>query len=89
MNNQVSFIDTYGIEEVHADAVTNQKVQVNEFFLYRSEEMPVQEKMFRPARSTHFSIHLNLGEPIEIKYNLINYTLQKNSLFIIHPGMFT
>lgn len=87
MNTPVSFIDTYGIEEVHADAITNQKVQANEFFVYRSEEMPVQEKMFRPARSTHFAIHLNLGEPIEIKYNLINYTLQKNSLFIIHPGI--
>src|SRR5258706_4113403 len=87
MNNPVSFIDTYGIEEVHADAITDQKVQVNEFFLYRSEEMPVQEKMFRPARSTHFAIHLNLGEAVEIKYNLINYIIQKNSLFIIHPGI--
>ena len=87
MNNPDSFIDTYGIEEVHADAVTGQKEQASEFFLYKSEEMPVQEKMFRPARSTHFTILLNLGDPVEIKYNLINYVVQKNSLFIIHPGI--
>ncbi len=87
MNNPDSFIDTYGIEEVHADAVTSQAEQASEFFLYKSEEMPVQEKMFRPARSTHFTIQINLGEPIEIKYNLINYIIETNSLFIIHPGV--
>ncbi len=87
MNNPDSFIDTYGIEEVHADAVTTQKVQANEFFVYTSDEIPVQEKMFRPARSAHFAVHLNLGEAIEIKYNLINYNIQKNALFIIHPGI--
>ena len=87
MNNPESFIDTYGIGEVHADAVTTQAEQASEFFLYESEEMPVQEKMFRPARSTHFTILLNQGEAIEIKYNLINYVIAKNSLFIIHPGI--
>ncbi|HEV8083028.1 MAG TPA: hypothetical protein VGP55_07500 [Chitinophagaceae bacterium] len=87
MNNPDSFIDTYGIEEVHADAVTSQSEQATEFFVYKSEEIPVQEKMFRPARSIHFAIHLNLGEGIEIKYNLIKYVIQKNSLFIIHPGI--
>jgi AraC family transcriptional regulator, transcriptional activator of pobA len=87
MNSPVSFIDTYGIEEVHADAITNQKVQVSEFFVYTSDEMPVREKMFRPSRSTHFTIYLNQGEAIEVKYNLINYIIQKNSLFIIHPGI--
>ncbi len=87
MINPVSFIDTYSIGEVHADAVTSQKTQPAEFFVYTNEEMPVLEKMFHPARSTHFAIHLNLDEPIEIKYNLINYTIRKNSLFIIHPGI--
>jgi len=87
MNNPASFIDTYGIEEVHADALTDQQAQATEFFVYTSEELPVQEKMFFPSRSAHFSIHLNLGEPIAFKYNLINYTVAKNSLFIIHPGI--
>ncbi len=87
MNDPVSFIDTYGIKEVHADAVTNQKEQAAEFFVYRSDEISINEKMFHPSRSTHFAIHLNLSEPIEIKYNLINYTILKNSLFIIHPGI--
>ncbi|MEO6637890.1 MAG: AraC family transcriptional regulator [Ginsengibacter sp.] len=87
MNQPDSFIDTYGIEEVHADAVTSQREQAAEFFVYKSEEIAVQEKMFRPARSTHFSLQLNLGEPIEIKYNLIDYVIENNSLFIVHPGV--
>lgn len=85
MNSSISSIPTYDIKEVHADA--GQKMQVNDFFVYNNEEIIVREKMFRPARSAHFAIHLNLGEAIEIKYNLINYTVQKNSLFIIHPGI--
>ena len=87
MNNPDFLIETYGIEEVHADAVTGQTVQEREFFVYESEEMPVREKMFRPARSTHFTIFLNLGEAIKIKYNLIDYVIEKNALFIIHPGI--
>lgn len=87
MNNLFPLIDTYGIKEVHADAISNQKVQANEFFIYKSEELPLQEKMLRPARSTHFSIHLNRDETIEIKYNLINYIIPSNGLFIIHPGI--
>lgn len=87
MNYPDSFINTYGIDEVHAGAVTSQAGQPAEFFVYQSEELPVQKKMFRPARSTHFAIHLNLGEAIEIKYNLIDYVIEKNSLFIIHPNI--
>jgi hypothetical protein len=85
MNTPNSFIDTYGIKEVHADV--GESMQTNEFFVYKSGEIPVQEKMFRPSRSTHYAIHLNLGDAIEVKYNLINYNVQKNSLFIIHPGI--
>jgi AraC family transcriptional activator of pobA len=85
MNNPVS-IDTYGIKEVHADAITSQQVQDAEFFVYTNEQLPVREKMFQPSRSEHFALHLNLDEPIEIKYNLINYLIPANALFIIHPG---
>jgi AraC family transcriptional activator of pobA len=79
----VSEIDTYGIKEVHADAGHEQRV--NEFFVYNNEDITIREKMFHPARSTHFAIHLNLGSALEIKYNLINYSIPKNSLFIVHP----
>lgn len=78
-------IPTYDIKEVHADA--GQKITGDDFFVYGNEEITIQEKMFLPARSAHFSIHLNLGETLEIKYNLINYTVPANSLFIIHPGI--
>ena len=81
----VSVIDTYGIKEVHADA--GQKLQVNEFFVYNNEDIAIREKIFHPARSTHFTIHLNLGPALEIKYNLISYSVPKNSLFIVHPGV--
>jgi len=85
MKSPETFIHTYDIKEVHADA--GQEAQTNEFFVYTNKDVHIEEKMFRPARSTHFSIYLNLGEALEIKYNLISYTLQKNSLFIIHPGI--
>ncbi len=87
MSTANSFIDTYNIEEVHADVTTKPQVQAKEFFVYESGDLPVQEKMFYPSRSTHFSIHLNLGEPIGFKYNLIDYVIEKNSLYIIHPGI--
>ncbi|MEJ7736655.1 MAG: AraC family transcriptional regulator [Chitinophagaceae bacterium] len=73
------------IKQVHADA--GQQMQANEFFVYNNEEITIHEKMLRPVRSTHFTIHLNLGETLEVKYNLINYTIPKNFLFIIHPGI--
>ncbi len=85
MNSPVSLIPTYNIQEVHADA--GRELQATEFFVYNNEEITIREKMFRPARSAHFAIHLNLEEDLKIKYNLINYTIQKNSLFIIHPGI--
>lgn len=85
MSNPDFFIDTYGIKEVHADV--GGKTQTNDFFVYKSEEIPIQEKMFHPSRSTHFSMHLNLHDAFEIKYNLISYQVPKNGLFIIHPGI--
>jgi len=80
-----SFIHTYDIKQIHTDAGLEK--QVDEFFVYTNEEITIQEKMYLPSRSAHFSIQLNLGEALEIQYNLINYTVQKNCLFIIHPGI--
>lgn len=62
-------------------------MRTNDFLVYKGEEYAVQDKMFRPARSVHFALHLNLGEPVVVEYNLLVYILQKNSLFIIHPGI--
>lgn len=85
MNTLDSLIHTYDIKDIHANA--GQQKQVNEFFVYNNEEITIHEKMFSPSRSAHFAIHLNLGKALEINYNLINYTIQKNSLFIIHPDI--
>ena len=76
MSTPTSFIDTYGIKEVHADA--GEQAQADDFFVYHSEDIPFNEKMFRLSRSSHFAIYLNLGEAVEVKYNLINYTVEKN-----------
>ena len=83
--NTPAFIGTYGIKEVHEDVGNH--MQTNEFYVYESEDIPMQVKMFRPSRSTHFAIYLNLNEPFELKYNLINYHVQTNAVFIIHPGI--
>src|SRR5438105_10136302 len=80
-----SIIPTYNIREVHADAGLESKG--NDLFVYTNDQLSIQEKMLLPARSAHFSIHLNLGEALEIKYNLVNYSISKNALFIIHPGI--
>ena len=85
MTSPLTYIDEYGIKEVHSDV--GNPVQTNEFFVYSGDELPVQEKMYRPSRSSHFTIHLNLGETYEINYNLINYEVKKHALFIIHPGI--
>lgn len=85
MNNPVSTINTYGIEDVRAKA--GEKLQSSEFFVYNIEDITSREKILHPARSTHFGVHLNLDQTLEIKYNLINYTVPKNSVFIIHPGV--
>lgn len=85
MNTPDPLIHTYDIKEVHANA--GQQMQANEFFVYNNEEVTIHEKMFRPARSAHFTIHLHLGAAQEVKYNSIKYTIPKNSLFIIHPGV--
>lgn len=85
MTTAESFIPVYDIKDVQADAGRQQAA--SEFFVYTGDELTIQEKMFRPARSAHFAILLNLGKPLEIKYNLINYTIETNSLFIIHPGI--
>lgn len=85
MNTPDTFINTYGIKEVRADI--GKQTQANEFLVYQAEDIPIREKMYSPSRSTHFSLHLNLDETIVMKYNLINYSIPVNSLFIIHPGI--
>lgn len=85
MNTPASSIDIYSITDVHADV--GKQMQTKDFFVYEGEDIPINEKMFHPSRSTHFSIHLNLDEVISIKYNLINYNIPKDALFIIHPGI--
>ncbi len=85
MNTPATSIHTYNIAEVHADA--GEKMQNNDFFIYTNNEITLKEKMLQPARSSHFAMHLNLEESLEMKYNLIDYKVPKNSLFIIIPGI--
>lgn len=85
MKTADSSITVYGIKEVHAEA--GQQKGANDIFVYTNADAPITGRMNRPARSAHFGIHLHLGGTLEIKYNLINYTVHKDSLFIVHPGI--
>ncbi len=57
-----------------------------DFHVVRSHEAPFSEKLWRPSRSYHFSIVLILQGSCSVKSNLLQYRLEKNSLFIIPPG---
>lgn len=55
------------------------------FRVYKGELMTNKEGLFRPLRSDHFTIALVVAGECCIQSNLIEYPLQKNSLFIISP----
>ena len=78
-------IHTYTINEINVDS--GREKTAGQFHVFKFEELAYDEKRSRPARSDHFSISLVIGGKPKIKYNLIEHSLQKNSLFIIPPGI--
>jgi YesN/AraC family two-component response regulator len=57
-----------------------------DFHIFTSDEVTLGENIVgRPVRSDHFTVALVLRGEVAIKYNLIDYILPKNSLFIITP----
>lgn len=85
MKSDYSSIHTYTISEINVDSGKGKTVK--QFHVFNIEELVYDEKRSRPSRSDHFSISLVMaGEP-KVKYNLLEYSLRKNSLFIIPPGI--
>ena len=83
MKSPASSIHTYDISEINLNAgITS---AANDFYVYRKVEMPNHQKMFRPSRSTHFTIYLHLRGTMESKINLIPFTAFNKCLFIIAP----
>ena len=83
MNTPVSSINRYDIAQMNNDA--GQKAMTNDFFVFEDKELPVYDEIFRPSRSTHFMIYLLRKGSMEVKVNLIDYTIAKNSVIIIRP----
>lgn len=83
MNTPVSSINRYDIALMNRDA--GRKAMTNDFFVFEDKELPIYDKMFRPSRSTHFTIYLKRTGSLEMKVNLIDYTISKNSVIIIRP----
>ena len=84
MKMPYSTIREFTISEMSADA--GRKKPTRDFHVLRSEELAGREKISRPSRSDHFTIALIIDGKCRCICNLIEYSLRKNSLFIIPPG---
>lgn len=78
-----STIPTYHIKEINASALTN--AASNELFVFQQKELPTIGKMFKPARTSHFTMHLHRSGELEVKINLIKYKVQQPCLFVVTP----
>ncbi len=83
MKSPAPSIHTYDISDISVNA--DIKAATNDFYVYRKKEMPNHQKMFRPARSAHFTVYLHLQGTLESKINLIPYTTSNKCLFVIAP----
>ena len=84
MQSNQSFIQRYSIGDFSEDKGLDHISK--DFHVFTSEEVTLGENIVgRPVRSDHFSVALVVKGEVAIKYNLIDYILPKNSLFIITP----
>ena len=84
MQSNQSFIQRYSIGDFSEDKGLDHISK--DFHVFTSEEVTLGENIVgRPVRSDHFSVALVVEGEVAIKYNLIDYILPKNSLFIITP----
>src|SRR3984885_3596306 len=79
-----STIREFTISEMSADA--GRKKPTRDFHVLRTEELAGREAVSRPSRSDHFTIALIIDGKCRCTCNLIQYSLRKNSLFIVPPG---
>jgi AraC family transcriptional regulator, transcriptional activator of pobA len=84
MKPPYSNIREYTFSEISAGA--GRKRVTKDFYVIKLEGPFENENIFRPSRSDHFTIALATDGECLFQCNLINYTLRKNSFFIIPPG---
>jgi len=78
-------IPIYNISEVNTDI--GKEKTTKQFHVFDIEGLEYTEKTFRPRRSEHFNISLVTAGKMQVKFNLIDYNLKKNNLFVIPPGI--
>lgn len=84
MKTAVAPIREYTISEISADS--GREHPATDFHVVKCEELPYAPRMFQPARSNHFSIIITTAGTHKVRSNLIQYTVPKQTLFIIPPG---
>ena len=85
MKTLYSPVQEFTIAEASIDA-GREKI-TKDFHVIKSNEFLYDEKLFRPFRSSHFTIFLITNGECAIQSNLIKYSLKNHSLFIVPPGM--
>ena len=84
MESKQPLIQSYSIGNLSADLGSGHIAK--DFHVFTSDELTLNRIfMQRPVRSDHFAINLVVNGEAELKYNLIDYLLQKNTLFIVAP----
>jgi AraC family transcriptional activator of pobA len=84
MKAPYSTVRDFTIGEVSEDA--GRLKLTKEFHVIKSDELVNSDKIYRPSRSNHFTIGIIITGTCTVQCNLIEYSLQKDSLFIIPPG---
>lgn len=85
MRPQYAAIREYTISDTSADA--GREKPTKDFHVIKSDELILSQRMTRPSRSDHFTIALVTAGECTVQINLIEYSLKKNSLFVIPPGI--
>jgi AraC family transcriptional regulator, transcriptional activator of pobA len=82
---QPDTISSLSIEDLIAD--TGRTKTVNNFHVFKSEELNREKRRSKPVRIDHFIIILALEGTAQIKLNLTDYFIKKNGLLIISPNV--
>lgn len=78
-------ISSLGIDELIAK--TGKTKAVNNFHVFRSEELKREDRPSRPVRLDHFIILLTVKGTAQIRLNLTDHFIQKNDLLVVSPNV--
>ncbi|MBE9583270.1 AraC family transcriptional regulator [Mucilaginibacter sp. JRF] len=85
MENSVKSVPVISIGDIN-DSSGNECLG-NQFHVIRSDEMIGTPSYQKPVKGDHFTFLLALAGVTKMKYNLLDYELLPNDLFIISPGI--